>query len=174
MNTPLHNLAFYGGGSGGGTSDYESLKNRPQINGTTLSGNKTGAALGLADLASPALTGTPTAPTASAGTNTTQIATTAFTQNAVDNVQSVFVTITLAAASWSNNQQTVTVSGVLSDETAQLIQPVPASASRAAYEAAAVRATAQAVDSITFDCQSPAPVADLTVYVVITPLGGAS
>ena len=31
-----------------------------------------------ADLASPALTGTPTAPTASAGTNTTQIATTAF------------------------------------------------------------------------------------------------
>lgn len=37
-----------------------------------------------ADLASPALTGTPTAPTASAGTNTTQIATTAFvTANSV-------------------------------------------------------------------------------------------
>jgi len=38
-----------------------------------------------AELASPALTGTPTAPTASAGTNTTQIATTAFVKNAVDN-----------------------------------------------------------------------------------------
>lgn len=37
----------------------------------------------LAKLASPAFTGTPTAPTASAGTNTTQIATTAFVQNAV-------------------------------------------------------------------------------------------
>ena len=34
--------------------------------------------------ASPALTGTPTAPTATAGTNTTQIATTAFVKNAVD------------------------------------------------------------------------------------------
>ena len=36
-----------------------------------------------AKLASPALTGTPTAPTAPAGTNTTQIATTAFVQTAV-------------------------------------------------------------------------------------------
>tara|TARA_R110002072_G_scaffold26966_24_gene88497 strand:- start:2124 stop:3716 length:1593 start_codon:yes stop_codon:yes gene_type:complete len=36
-----------------------------------------------AAIASPALTGTPTAPTASAGTNTTQIATTAFVQAAV-------------------------------------------------------------------------------------------
>ena len=36
-----------------------------------------------APLASPALTGTPTAPTAAAGTNTTQIATTAFVHNAV-------------------------------------------------------------------------------------------
>ena len=40
--------------------------------------------LGLkAPLASPALTGTPTAPTAASGTNTTQIATTAFVQSAV-------------------------------------------------------------------------------------------
>lgn len=36
-----------------------------------------------AKLASPALTGTPTAPTAAAGTNTTQLATTAFVTNAV-------------------------------------------------------------------------------------------
>lgn len=37
-----------------------------------------------APLASPALTGTPTAPTAAAGTNSTQIATTAFVKSAVD------------------------------------------------------------------------------------------
>ena len=37
-------------------------------------------------MASPALTGTPTAPTATAGTNTTQVATTAFVKTAVDNV----------------------------------------------------------------------------------------
>ena len=36
-----------------------------------------------APLASPALSGTPTAPTASAGTNTTQLATTAFVNTAV-------------------------------------------------------------------------------------------
>lgn len=36
-----------------------------------------------ADLASPALTGTPKAPTAASGTNTTQIATTAFVQTAI-------------------------------------------------------------------------------------------
>ena len=35
------------GGGGGGTTNYNSLSNRPQINGTTLSGNKTGHQLGL-------------------------------------------------------------------------------------------------------------------------------
>lgn len=34
-------------GGGGGTSDYEELTNKPQINGTTLSGNKTSADLGI-------------------------------------------------------------------------------------------------------------------------------
>ena len=44
------------------------------------------AALDLkAPLASPEFSGTPTAPTAASGTNTTQIATTAFVKNAVDN-----------------------------------------------------------------------------------------
>ena len=43
------------------------------------------ALAGKAPLASPALTGTPTAPTAASGTNTTQIATTAFVKDAVDN-----------------------------------------------------------------------------------------
>jgi len=38
-------------------------------------------------LASPGLTGTPTAPTASAGTNTTQVATTAFVTTAVSNIR---------------------------------------------------------------------------------------
>ena len=46
-----------------------------------------------APLASPALTGTPTAPTATAGTNTTQIATTEFVKTAVDNAQSGIVKI---------------------------------------------------------------------------------
>ena len=44
------------------------------------------AASTYAPLASPALTGTPTAPTAGATTNTTQLATTAFVQTAVSSL----------------------------------------------------------------------------------------
>ena len=33
--------------SGGGTSDYERLSNKPSVNGVTLSGNKTAAQLSL-------------------------------------------------------------------------------------------------------------------------------
>lgn len=36
-------------GGGGGTSDYSDLSNKPQINGTTLSGNKSSSDLGVAD-----------------------------------------------------------------------------------------------------------------------------
>ena len=42
-----------------------------------------------ANLSSPAFTGTPTAPTAAAGTNTTQIATTAFVTTATDNISTL-------------------------------------------------------------------------------------
>ena len=47
---------------------------------------------GKAPISSPSLTGTPTAPTATVGTNSTQIATTAFVQGAVPDV-SEFVTV---------------------------------------------------------------------------------
>lgn len=40
-----------GGGGGGGTDNYNSLKNLPQINGTTLKGNKTASDLGLPSVA---------------------------------------------------------------------------------------------------------------------------
>jgi hypothetical protein len=52
--------------------------------GTCAQGNDS-RITGAAPLASPALTGTPTAPTASAGTNTTQLATTQFTTTAINN-----------------------------------------------------------------------------------------
>ena len=53
-----------------------------------------------APLADPALTGTPTAPTASSGTNTTQIATTAFVQTAVANdIELTDLSVSTAAAS---------------------------------------------------------------------------
>lgn len=39
------------GGGGGGTSDYNDLSNKPQINGNTLSGNKTSSQLGITAVA---------------------------------------------------------------------------------------------------------------------------
>lgn len=59
----------------GTLSDQTDLQNALDAISTSVSGK--------ADLASPALTGTPTAPTAIADTNTNQIATTAFVKNAI-------------------------------------------------------------------------------------------
>lgn len=73
-------------------------------------------------------------------------------------------TVTLSASAWSNNAQTVTVTGVLADETKQLIQPCPAMASQSAYYSAGIMCTGQAADSLTFTCQT-VPTENLTVYV---------
>lgn len=68
----------------------------PKMNGTAAIGTQTAFARGdhvhptdtsRAPLASPALTGIPTAPTATAGTNSTQIATTAFVTSAIQTAQ---------------------------------------------------------------------------------------
>lgn len=64
------NILYYGTGTGGAGGSATSV--------IAIAGS--GA---FAPLASPDLTGTPTAPTATLGTNTTQIASTAFVQNAV-------------------------------------------------------------------------------------------
>ena len=59
-------------------------KNSPLTN-AEVDGNFIDLHQSKAPLASPTLTGVPTAPTATSGTNTTQIATTAYVQTAVGN-----------------------------------------------------------------------------------------
>ncbi len=83
--------------------------------------------------------------------------------------QVTYVSVALLAANWTNSAQSVSVPGVSATETDQLIQPVPASASRAEYESCGVRAIAQAENSLTFTCIS-SPVSDLTIYVCMTEL----
>ena len=79
-------------------------------------------------------------------------------------------TVTLTTSGWTgDNTQTVSVPGVLADETKQLIQPVAATASKEAYELYGISCTGQAADSLTFTCLA-LPESDLTVYVVITEL----
>ena len=76
--------------------------------------------------------------------------------------------VTLSASGWNSSAktQTVTVSGVLADETKQLITPTPAIASQTAYYNAGIRCTGQAADKLTFTAKA-IPTADLTVYVTI-------
>lgn len=88
------------------------------------------------------------------------------TKGYVDRIKPKSVTVTLPASGWSSNTQTVTVQGVLADESAQLIQPMPAIASQSAYYAAGIMCTGQAANSLTFTCQT-VPTENLTVYVVI-------
>lgn len=76
-------------------------------------------------------------------------------------------TVTLPASGWSSNTQTVTVQGVLADETAQLIQPMPAVASQNAYISAGVICSGQAANQLSFTC-STTPTEDISLYVVLT------
>ena len=66
---------------------------RTKISGVTDNNNTGLQALldNKAPLVSPNLSGTPTAPTAAAGTNTTQIATTAFVNNALGNLTDTLI-----------------------------------------------------------------------------------
>ena len=76
------------------------------------------------------------------------------------------VSVTLSASGWASNAQTVTVNGVLADETKQLIQPMPAIASQDAYISAGIICSGQAADSLTFTCTT-VPTENITIYVVI-------
>lgn len=77
-------------------------------------------------------------------------------------------TMTLTAAGWdaSAKTQKVTVSGVLADETKQLIMPMPAMASQNVYAAAGVACTLQEANALTFKCQT-VPTENITVYVAV-------
>ena len=91
----------------------------------------------------------------------------AYTDDSVNAAKPKSVPVTLTASGWVDRVQTVSISGVLADETAQLIQPVPALTSQSAYIESGILCTGQASDSLTFTATT-APTDDLTVYVVIT------
>lgn len=76
------------------------------------------------------------------------------------------VTGSLLTTGWSNNSQTISVTGILADETAQKITVAPASASRVVYTDCLVQCIAQAADSLTFTCDE-VPGSNLTVYITI-------
>ena len=75
----------------------------------------------------------------------------------------VNTTATLTVAGWSNNEQTVNVTGMTADGVV-LVSPTPANQS--AYTSAGILCTAQAAGSLTFTCDT-VPSADITVTIVM-------
>lgn len=71
-----------------------------------------------------------------------------------DGLLPVIHVVTLTAAAWTGTaapyRQTVSVPGVLPDKTAQIILPVPASGSLAAWNASGIQCTAQSSGALTF------------------------
>ena len=74
--------------------------------------------------------------------------------------------VSLNPSGWSNNTQTVTVSGVSATETDQLITPTPAIAFQDVYYESGIMCTGQGTNSLTFTCQTVPP-ENIVVYVVI-------
>lgn len=83
--------------------------------------------------------------------------------------------VTLTAAGWTGSAapytQTAGVAGVLADEGAQLVQIVPASASRENWEAAGARCTGQGAGALTFEAGEK-PGTDMMVYVILQEVRG--
>lgn len=78
--------------------------------------------------------------------------------------------ITLTTSGWSNNQQTITCSGVSSSATSQEIRVMPADASKtSAYVSCGVSCVAQASNKLTFACDT-VPTTAIDVYVVMQSL----
>ena len=75
----------------------------------------------------------------------------------------VSTTTILSSASWSNGSQTVSVSGVTTNNIV-FVSPAPTSA--ADYASAAILCTAQAANSLTFTCEST-PSTNISVNIVI-------
>lgn len=92
-----------------------------------------------------------------------------YTKAEVDAIKPKHRTVTLLASAWSSDSQTVTVQGILADETKQLIISAPPIALRDAYFDAGICCTSQAENSLTFTCDE-VPTEDLTVYIAIQEL----
>ena len=120
---------------------------------------------------SPTFTGTPKAPTATAGTDTTQIATTAFVKTAVDNSKSSALSLTLVAGSWSSATpptQSVTATGVTVSN--NIIVGFGNGITSSQYDemiAAKLVCTAQTTDNITITAYGDKPTGNIPISVVI-------
>lgn len=67
---------------------------------------------------------------------------------------------------WNSNQQTISIEGILEDEKAQLIIPIPASTSEDIYKTCEIKAVSQSENTLVFEAAT-APTEDVSVTVYI-------
>lgn len=79
------------------------------------------------------------------------------------------VQITLTATGWNSGSQTATVSGILEDDSKQVIIPIPISADTDKYYRAGVVATSSGLNKLNFWTRN-IPDGNLTVNVIIIPV----
>ena len=85
----------------------------------------------------------------------------------VDDKSPKSLTVTLTSAGWSSNQQTVTVQGVLEDESKQAIQIAPKNKADADnWISGGLWCTAQGANSLTFTCDTK-PTQDIQLNIVL-------
>lgn len=86
---------------------------------------------------------------------------------AIGNLTPSACKVTLIASGWDSSMKTqsATVSGVLEDESKQLIMPMPAETSMSAYNEAGIQMTGQGADTVTFTADT-VPTTSIDVWVV--------
>lgn len=83
------------------------------------------------------------------------------------------IPVTLISSNWStdNASQNISVSGILEDETKQIITIVPFDSSMELYEACEIECTAFGVDNLTFTAKT-IPAEDISIYVILENVTG--
>lgn len=76
------------------------------------------------------------------------------------------VTVTLLSTDWTNNEQNVYVNGISTNETKQIITPVPKADNQTEYYSCGIVCSNQSYNNLTFKADE-VPTSNLTVYVVI-------
>ena len=115
LNSNLSPVWVDQSGGGGGTSDYAELTNKPSINNVTLSGNKTGAELGLAsatDLSAVSTTAQAAQTTANNAATAAQAAQTT-ADDAADDAANAMTAAQAAQTTANGKQDAITAAGVL-------------------------------------------------------------
>lgn len=148
-----HSQLTSGNPHGTTAADVGAVPTARTVNGKALSAN---IELTAADVGARPTSWTPTAADVGAATPSDVAA-----------AKPLLRTATLTTSGWSGNSQTVTVSGVVADSSAQLIYVSPANkASATAWGEAGVFCSAQGANSLTFVCDST-PSANIAVNISI-------